>query len=95
MATTPDSHAGGPGFKSPTNFGAHLLYTPPSGRKDASRVPKRDGVRESRAPEMTKKIYADFFYEKPHLTCISLLAGTSLIGPIAASLARLATSLQE
>ncbi len=43
MATTPDSHAGGPGFKSrcrPTNFGAHLLYTPPPGRKDVSRVPK-------------------------------------------------------
>ncbi len=41
MAKTPDSHAGGPGFKSrcrPTNFGAHLPYTPPPGRKDASRV---------------------------------------------------------
>ncbi len=43
MAMTPDSHAGGPGFKSrccPTNFGAHLPYTPPPGRKDVSRVPK-------------------------------------------------------
>ncbi len=43
MATTPGSHAGGPGFKSrchPTNFGAHLPYTPLPGRKDASRVPK-------------------------------------------------------
>ncbi len=43
MVTTPDSHAGGPGFKSrcrPTNFGAHLPHTPPPGRKDASRVPK-------------------------------------------------------
>ena len=43
MAKTPDSHAGGPGFKSrcrPTNFGSHLPYTPPPGRKDASRVPK-------------------------------------------------------
>ena len=34
----------------------HLPYTPPPGRKDASRVPERDGVRESRAPGMTKKI---------------------------------------
>ncbi len=43
MATTPDLHAGGPRFKSrcrPTNFGAHLPYTPPPGHKDASRVPK-------------------------------------------------------
>ncbi len=43
MATTPDSHAGGPGFESrcrPTNFGAYLLYTPPPGHKDVSRVPK-------------------------------------------------------
>ncbi len=43
MAKTPDSHARGPGFQSwcrPTNFGAHLPYTPPPGRKDASRVPK-------------------------------------------------------
>ncbi len=41
--TTPDLHAGGSGFKSrwrPTNFGAHLPYTPPPGRKDVSRVPK-------------------------------------------------------
>ncbi len=58
MAKTPDSHAGGPGFKSrcrPINFGAHLPYTPPPGRKDVSRVPEGDGVRESRAPGMTKK----------------------------------------
>ncbi len=66
MATTPDSHAGGPhaggpGFVSrcrPTNFGAHLPYTPPPSRKDVSTVkgPERDGVRESRAPRMTKKL---------------------------------------
>ena len=57
MVTTPDSHAGGPGFKSRcrlTNFGAHLPHTPPQGRKDASRVPK-GMVLESRAPGMTKK----------------------------------------
>ena len=30
-------------------------YTPPPGRKDVSRVPERNGVRESRAPGMTKK----------------------------------------
>ncbi len=62
MAKTPDSLAGGPGFKSlcrPTNLGAHPPYTPPPGRKDASRVPRGMVyvcVRESRAPGMTKKI---------------------------------------
>ncbi len=30
-------------------------HTLPPGRKDVSRVPERDGVRESRAPGMTKK----------------------------------------
>ncbi len=54
MATTPDSHAGGPGFKSrcrPTNFGAHLPYTPPPGRKDVSRVPKGMVYAKAEHPE--------------------------------------------
>ncbi len=40
----------------PPKFGAHTPpYYPPPGRKDASRVPERDGLRKSRAPGMTKK----------------------------------------
>ncbi len=34
-------------------------HTPPPGRKDASRVPERDDVRECRAPGMTKKKLAN------------------------------------
>ncbi len=44
----------------PPNFGAHIPCYYPASRcvaiKDVSRVPERDGVRESRAPGMTKKI---------------------------------------
>ena len=67
MATTPDSHAGGPGFEfwcSPTKkFGAiETPQTPPQSRKYVSRVPPpRNGpcgmvYAEGRAPGMTKAI---------------------------------------
>ncbi len=59
MATTPDLHAGGSGFKSrcrPTNFGAHLPHTPPPGRKDVSRVPKGMVYAKAKHPGWPKKI---------------------------------------
>ncbi len=48
----------------PPKFGAHTPpYTTPSpGHKDVSRVPERDGVRESRAPGMTKKSYLFYLF---------------------------------
>ncbi len=42
----------------PPKFGAQtptVPHTPPPGCKDASRVPERDDVHESLAPEMTQK----------------------------------------
>ncbi len=64
-ATTPDSHAGGPGFKSrcrPTKVWSQPKHphTPPSSLKDVSRVPPPKEpcgtvYAEGRAPRMTKK----------------------------------------
>ncbi len=59
-----------PGAAQP-KFGAQTPpYPPPPGRKDASRVPERDGVRESWAPGMTKKMWdiAVFFKKKSIIT---------------------------
>ncbi len=44
-----------PGAAPPKSLEPKHPHTPPPGRKDASRVPERDGVRESRAPGMAKK----------------------------------------
>ncbi len=46
-----------PGAAPPKSLEPKHPHTPPPGRKDASRVPERDGVRESRVPGMTKKIH--------------------------------------
>ena len=56
LTLKPEVQGSNPGA-GPPKFGAHLLLstTPPPGRKDASKVPEWDGVRESQAPGMTKK----------------------------------------
>ncbi len=66
MATTPDSHAGGPRFESryhPTkSFGAQTPPYPASRSQRCVKGPKRDGVRESRAPGMTKNTFISQLY---------------------------------
>ncbi len=68
MTTTPDSHAGGPGFKSrcrPTNFGAPLPYTPlqfakmcqGSQKGWCTRKPStRDDKKKQRSPQSSRPV---------------------------------------